>query len=311
MMEKGQLNTPILFLIFNRVDTTKQVFAKIREIKPKYLFVASDGARENIKGEKELVEETRKIITTIDWDCEVKELFRERNIGCGLALSGAIDWFFENVEAGIILEDDCVPDLSFFSFCETMLDKYKNESRIMHIAGSNFQFGKKRGDGSYYYSSFANIWGWATWRRAWKYFQYDTNFIDDFISKDKLKFYNKNFIERKYWYQKIKKIHNHEVDTWDYQWLFSIWNNGGMSVIPNSNLIENIGFGEGATHTHTEVSVFSKVNIEGINEVISPSNLSLNSEADKFTFTKNFLPKPKEIVDKVLNNLSKKLNKHQ
>ena len=152
-------NIPILFLIFNRPDVTEKVFEAIRRQKPKQLFVAADGYRKNKQGEKELCDKTRSIINKIDWDCEVKTLFRNENLGCCMAVSSAIEWFFQQVEYGIILEDDCLPNASFFRFQKEMLEKYKDDSRIMMVSGDNFQNGKKRGDASYYFSKLTHIWG--------------------------------------------------------------------------------------------------------------------------------------------------------
>ncbi len=159
--------TPILFLIFNRPDTTKRVFESISRVKPTKLYIAADGARKNKVGEVLLCQETRNIIELIDWECEIKTLFRTENLGCKIAVSSAIDWFFENEEQGIILEDDCLPHPSFFGYCETLLNYYKDDLRIGHIGGDNFQKGKKRGEGSYYFSQYYFIWGWAIWKLAW------------------------------------------------------------------------------------------------------------------------------------------------
>ena len=154
------LNTAVLFLIFNRLDTTKQVFEAIRQAKPPRLYIAADGARSSREGEAEKVQAVREyIIQNIDWECEVKTLFREQNLGCKYAVSGAIDWFFENEEMGIILEDDCLPSQSFFWFCEELLERYKDDMRVWHIGGSNFQNGIKRGDGDYYFSKYNTFFG--------------------------------------------------------------------------------------------------------------------------------------------------------
>ena len=161
------ISTPVLFLIFNRPELTEKVFQKIQDAQPKYLFVAADGPRDNKYGEKDLCEKTRAVVLeNITWECEVKTLFRTENLGCRTAVSSAINWFFENVEEGIILEDDTVPDNSFFSYCQALLEKYRNHEQIMMITGDNFQDGIKRGNGSYYFSRYVHIWGWASWRRA-------------------------------------------------------------------------------------------------------------------------------------------------
>ncbi len=161
-----RLTIPVLFLIFNRPDTTQPVFNEIREAKPTKLFVAADGPRDNKKGEKEECEKTRKIIEQVDWDCELYKLYRDKNLGCKIAVSSAIDWFFENVEEGIILEDDCLPHPSFFRFCQELLEKYKGDERVFVISGDNFLFGRKRTNYSYYFSRYNHCWGWAGWIRT-------------------------------------------------------------------------------------------------------------------------------------------------
>ncbi|MEI7595854.1 MAG: nucleotide-diphospho-sugar transferase [Bacteroidota bacterium] len=236
-------NTPILFLIFNRPDVTTQVFAKIREVKPKYLYIAADGPRKERDNEIALCEETRKLVlNTIDWDCEVKTLFRENNLGCGLAVSGAITWFFENVEEGIVLEDDCLPDLSFFRYSEEMLSKYRYDEKVMHIGGNFYKYPFKI-TSSFFKTRYVNVWGWATWRRAWNNYslildeKYDSLFVE-------------NNIINQYWRNIIKELRDNRIDTWDYQWFFSVKLNGGCSISPNVNLIKNIGFARiDATHT--------------------------------------------------------------
>ena len=171
--------TPILFLIFNRPDTTKRVFESIRSIKPAKLYIAADGDRKDKVGEDLLCKDTRSIIDLIDWECEIKTLFRPENLGCKIAVSSAIDWFFENEEQGIILEDDCLPNESFYIYCETLLNYYAFNERIMHISGNNFQDGMMRGNGSYYFSNYNHIWGWASWKRAWKAYNVDLSFLTE------------------------------------------------------------------------------------------------------------------------------------
>ena len=164
------LKTAVLFLIYKRLDTARRVFEVIRVARPPRLYVASDGPRESKEGEAEKVQAVRDyVMSHIDWDCEVKTLFREKNLGCKYAVSGAISWFFENEEMGIILEDDCLPSMSFFWFCEELLDKYKDDERIVNITGCNFQQGRNNTGYSYYFSIYSHIWGWAGWRSSWRY----------------------------------------------------------------------------------------------------------------------------------------------
>ena len=179
------LNTAVLFLVFNRIDTTKKVFEAIRQAKPPRLYIAADGARES-KDEEEKVNAVRDYVSSnIDWDCEIKTLFNEKNLGCKMAVSGAIDWFFDNEEMGIILEDDCLPSQSFFWFCEEMLAKYKDDMRVWHVAGNNFHFGWKRDeDYSYYFGGiYGSIWGWASWRTRWNHYDVEMKNYDEVKSK--------------------------------------------------------------------------------------------------------------------------------
>jgi hypothetical protein len=242
-------NTPILFLIFNRLDTTKQVFAAIRQIQPARLFVAADGPRQTLAGETEKCQTVRKyVLDNIDWDCEVKTLFRNENLGCGKSVSDAITWFFVQVEQGIILEDDCVPSMSFFLYCEELLKKYVDNDFVYHIAGYN-PLGHIRSAYSYYFARIQHCWGWATWRRAWNKYRYDINGLDDFIKGKKINYIFNRKCDREYWLDIFKKMHKHEIDTWDYQWTYAIIENNGICINPSDNLISNIGFGVDATHT--------------------------------------------------------------
>ena len=173
-MAESSFITPVLFIIFNRVETTKRVFEAIRNVRPLKLYVAADGPRPGNDADKVNCDEVRKIIDDVDWPCEIKTLFQDQNLNCGRAPSTAITWFFEHEEEGIILEDDCLPSTSFFRFCHELLAYYRHDNRVMHIGGNNFLEGwQKDPDYSYYFSRSGHIWGWATWRRAWQTFDFD------------------------------------------------------------------------------------------------------------------------------------------
>ncbi len=241
--------TPILFLIFNRPECTKDTFAAISKIKPQKLYIAADGPRLDRNGEAELCEKTREIVTKIDWDCEVKTLFRESNLGCKDAVSSAITWFFENEEMGIILEDDCLPRESFFQFCEELLIKYKDDDRVWHIDGTTSQEGVA--GTSYQFSKYCLIWGWATWRRAWKNYNKQIKSFPEFKEKGIINnIWNKPEV-RKYWLANFELAYDNQIDTWDFQWAYAVWANNGMSIRPHVNLVKNIGFNVDATHTTT------------------------------------------------------------
>lgn len=275
-------DTPILFLIFNRPEITQIVFEEIKRQKPKYLYVAADGARSGFLEDIDKCKATRKlVIEGVDWDCEVKTLFRDENLGCGIAVSEAITWFFDNVEQGIILEDDCLPHHSFFGYCETLLERYKEDERVYGITGNNFQDGISRGNSSYYFSRYFHIWGWASWRRAWIRYDYDLEHLEKFNKNKIIYKIDKRKIFEKYWISIFKKTTNKEIDTWDYQLQFSLWNNDGLVVTPNVNLISNIGFGKEATHT-TGSSPFAKMDTKDIGELIHPKQIEVNKKADRY-----------------------------
>jgi len=277
------LHTPILFLIFNRPDTTKKVFNAIRQAKPKQLFVAADGPRENKEGEKEKCEQVRKILEQVDWDCEVKTLFRDKNLGCKIAVSSAIDWFFKNVEEGIILEDDCLPSQSFFWFCQELLEYYRNDTRIMHISGDNFQFGRKRGEGSYYFSKYSHVWGWATWRRAWKCFDVNMKSFEEFKTENQINNVFQIKQQQKYWIKNFELTYNGKINTWDYIWLYACFINNGLCIMPNKNLVSNLGFSKEGLHTKDENSIFSKMEIKEIEEIKHANFILADQEADLLT----------------------------
>jgi len=242
------LKTAALFLIFNRPDTTKQVFEAIRKAKPPRLYVAADGPRADKAGEAEKVEQVRQIATRVDWDCEVKTLFRDKNLGCGKGVSSAIDWFFENEEEGIILEDDCLPSQSFFWFCEELLERYRGDMRVMIISGYNKQEMWNQDKYDYFFSNFGGIWGWASWKRAWDLYDLEMKDLESFIENNYFEFLLGESLGNVRKKQMLNVIQNN-IDTWDYQWGFTRHVNSGLACVPSKNLVENIGFGADATHT--------------------------------------------------------------
>ncbi len=253
-------NTPILFLIFNRLDTTKQVFEAIKKAKPQYFYIAADGPRTAEENEAHLCAEVREfVLKNIDWDCKIKTLFRTENLGCGKAVSQAITWFFENVEEGIILEDDCLPDISFFRFWEELLEKYREDEEIMAISGSNL-LGKPWKENLHsYFWSFPFIWGWATWRKAWALYDFDMNNWN----KDEIKEKIRKSLKTRDWidfYEPMLELtFTRKIDTWDLQWLYTVLLHGGLTANCSINLIKNIGFGSSGTHTSNAEGAFANL----------------------------------------------------
>ena len=195
------------------------------------------------------ITKARAIIEQVDWPCEVMKNYADSNLGCKRRVSSGLDWVFQTVEKAIILEDDCLPHPTFFRFCEEMLEKYRDDERVMHISGDNFQFGHKRGDASYYFSRYAHGWGWATWRRAWQY--YDVDIKEWTTSSDKVKLLRvfSCRAERRFWRAMWDKVASRKIETWDYQWAFACLKQNALGIVPNVNLISNIGFGSDSTHT--------------------------------------------------------------
>lgn len=306
------MKTAVLFLVFNRPNTTSEVFKKIRQAKPHRLYVASDGPRKSHDMEKEKVKNVREIATNIDWPCEVKTLFRDKNLGCKKAVSSAITWFFEHEEKGIILEDDCVPHLDFFSFCENLLDFYSDDKKVSVITGSNFQNGKWRGEASYYFSRYNHCWGWATWRRSWKNYDPNIKFWLNWSNSKAWKNFIHSKIERKYWNKIFNLVYLGQIDSWAYPWTASTWYKGGLTLTPNVNLVSNIGFGDNATHTKSRENEFSKMITKDLNNIIYTKKVERNKIADNWTFHHHYGGKKlyfpynlallfKKIINKILN----------
>ena len=242
-------NIPILFIIFRRKDVALQSFQRIKQVKPSKLYIACDGARENVEGEDFLVEETKKaILQQIDWECEMKTLFRTKNMGCCMGVYTAINWLFENEEKGIIIEDDCVLQSSFFPFAEELLIKYENDERIAMIDAANYIKDINIPD-SYGFSRFKSTNGWATWKRAWKNMHLNMNWRNTPYFKSIIKNNGYNGKDIHYWKYRIKAIEHNYVSAWDWQWYFTMAAYNQLGIYPQISLISNIGFGEGATHT--------------------------------------------------------------
>ncbi|MHB8727694.1 MAG: glycosyltransferase family protein [Sulfuricaulis sp.] len=261
-MTDWKLNTPVAFIIFNRPDTTERVFAEIAKARPPKLLVIADGTRPDRPAESEKCAAARAVIRQVNWDCEVLTNYSDVNLGLKRRVSSGMSWVFEHVDEAIILEDDCLPHPSFFRYCEEMLSKYRDDRRVMAISGDNFQFGKYQPPYSYYFSRYNHIWGWATWRRAWRYYDVEmkswpemkrTGWLDGLINEAKV---------ARYWSKIFESVYTGEINTWDYQWTFACWMQNGLTTLPGVNLISNIGFGAAATHTMDSLSRFSNMAIQ-------------------------------------------------
>lgn len=274
---------PVAFFGFNRPDCTKVVFEEIRRHRPEKLFLVADGPRPTVPTDKSRCEAVRKIMQSVDWDCEVKINFSEENLGCKKRMASGIDWVFSQVEEAILLEDDCVPCPDFFRFCSEMLIRYRDNPKVVHIAGTNYQAGQIRGDGSYYFSRFVHIWGWATWRRAWQNYDVTMRSWPQAREEKWLSKFHATPLEWEFWTDNFNRVHAGEVDTWDYQWGYACWRHDGIGIIPNVNLITNIGAGPDATHTKGPVGSL-EVPTGTLGELRHPQKILVDHAADKFTF---------------------------
>jgi len=284
-------SVPILLIIFNRLETTKKVFAEIKKTRPKTLFIAADGPRHDRNGEKEKCEKIRNyVINNIDWDCEIKTLFRERNLGCKLAVSSALDWFFTHVSQGIIMEDDCLPDQSFFPYCKELLKVYQDNEKIFMISGNNFLLNRQTDRASYYFSRLTHVWGWASWRRAWETYDISIKDYPEFIENKIIEKIWRSQNVREYWIQCFNMVYENKLDTWDYQWTFNIWKHDGVCIAPRVNLVSNIGYGSEETHGSSKKSKALDRPLEVMNfPLIHPETLTVDQASDDFENNYYFL----------------------
>ena len=243
------LKTPILLIVFNRPKETQFVFEAISKIKPTRLYVASDGPRIDNDDDVQKISLVRQILSNVDWPCKVFTSFQDHNYGCGSAVKNALDWFFENEEIGIILEDDTIPDLSFFGYCEELLKKYRYDDRIGMIAGTNHVDYDFKENTSYIFSRNKACWGWATWKRSWITMDFEMTWRSSEYSSLIVENMGSSPWYISHWNRALQLIDSKKVSAWDWQWYFSKAAQNQLTIFPSVNLISNIGFGIDATHT--------------------------------------------------------------
>lgn len=290
---------PILLIIFNRPEMARQVAARVAGITPATVYIASDGPRSHVHGEEQKVAAARNAATTaFDRSCNVHTLYHAKNLGCKKAVQSALNWFFENESEGIVLEDDCLPDKSFFSYCDCLLDRYRDDLRIGMISGDNFQFDRLALESSYYFSRYAHVWGWASWRRTWNYYRSDKPFWEEVQKSALLKtVFNRQKV-RAHWEKIFDKVYADQIDTWDYQLNLSLWSQHMVSIIPANNLVTNIGFDKTATHTKFE-TIFSRVESNAMPLPLThPTFVIRNVQADQF-FERMYLSYKHRIVSRL------------
>ncbi len=301
------MNTAVLFLNFNRPSCTKRSFAAIRNSRPSRLYVAVDGPRPNRQGDLPLVKATQRAATAVDWPCDVATMFQVDNLGCKRAVVSALDWFFKNEEAGIIIEDDCLPNADFFPYCEALLQHHATNEKVALISGANFVPHPAEQKYTYRFSRYANIWGWASWRRTWQSYDKDIAFWPAWKSTNEWAHIFPDPIERRYWERLLDATHAGRIDTWDYQLAACMWHRQMYSACPNTNLVENIGFDSNATHTRHTVK---QPLLGHIGKIFHPPEVCLDIHSDAWFFENRLggrfmrwplkvLAKPKALLDKL------------
>jgi hypothetical protein len=273
----------IAYIVFNRPRHTRKTFAAIRARRPSKLFIIADGPRKAHPEDMNRCREVREIVEQIDWPCDVRRNYADENLGLKRRVSSGLDWVFGQVDKAIVLEDDCLPHPDFFTFCETLLDRYEGDERIWVITGSNFMDGRKGGKASYFFSKYNHCWGWASWRRAWRHYQGDLPFWPEWKMTSDWQRRNPDRIERRYWYEIFERVRSNEVDSWAYPWTGSVWYHGGLTATPNANLVTNIGFGPEGTHTQASEDQ-TGVPVEPLGLLTHPRRIKQDGRADRYVF---------------------------
>jgi hypothetical protein len=272
----------VLLIVYNRPEKTKKILKKLEIAKPPRLYIAADGPNTLKINDSYLVKETRKIIQTVRWKCKVHYLLRSNNLGCKYAVSQGIDWFFKHETKGIILEDDCLPNQDFFIFCENLLNYHKRNKKIFSITGTNFYKKSLVKDASYYFSIFPNVWGWATWRRSWKYYDVEMKFWPKYKkTKEWKKFFNENY-KRKFFEKAFDQSFNNKINTWDYQFTALSFMLGGLTATPTKNLIKNIGFGSNSTFNKNSKHRLANLKTQSLKKIYHPSSINRCLLSEKF-----------------------------
>ena len=281
---RSALTTPVALICFKRPEVTERVFRRIAEAKPQTLLLIADGPR--TKEEAAACAQVRELVEQVDWDCRVLKNYSDVNLGCRHRPATGIDWIFSQVNEAIILEDDCLPSLSFFYFCQTLLEHYRDDERIFMIGGNNFHGGVKRTEDSYYFSRYPGTWGWATWKRAWQYYDRSLESWPAVKASGRLSWIFENPAEQKYFEPYIQRCHDNTLDAWDYIWLYSYLCQNGLTIEPCVNLVSNIGFGAIASHTFETESPLANVPAGEIWQIKHPHQVIRHKEADAYYFEK-------------------------
>jgi len=281
-MPDYRIQTPVVLFIFNRPESTKKVLDELRKNDLKILYIIADGPRENSNNDIEKCDQARLLCDQIDWDCEVIRNYSQENLGLRKRIISGINWVFEKNEMAIFLEDDCIPNQSFFRFCDELLVKYIDDRRIMAISGDNFQKQKNVLPYSYYFSRYFHCWGWATWKRAWNYYD-DSMSLWPILKKERfIQFYFEGHRKSsRYWEKIFQSVYDGKIESWAYRWTYSCWANSGLTILPKTNLVRNFGFGKDGTNTWGGVMSIPTQELEF--PLQHPSYILRNYTADNYS----------------------------
>lgn len=255
------------------------MFEAIRQARPSRLFLIADGPRND--EERVLCEQARAIVEGVDWPCEVMKNYAESNLGLRRRLASGLSWVFEQAEEAIILEDDCLPHPTFFRFCAELLERYRDEPRVMHIGG-NYYVRRPSSMESFYFTRFPHVWGWATWRRAWQYYDEPLDHWTDPKVRSKFLRAIPTHAERRFWTGTLDAVQQGHINTWDYQWTFSVILNDGLCINPTRNLVRNLGFGADASHTLNKDDPLAQLVAQEMTfPLIAPKEMKSDAKADR------------------------------
>lgn len=300
----SEIATPVVLLIFNRPDTTSVVVNAIRRANPSQLFVIADGPRPARDDDARRCEEARNVVDHLAWNCDVRRDYADTNLGCKARVSSGLDWVFGQVERAIILEDDCLPHPTFFPYCDELIERYEHDERMSAISGNNLLFGRSRSTASYYFSLYPHSWGWATWRRAWAYYDGELrrwpelregNWLHDILADP---------YAEDYWRSIFDRARDGRFDSWAYPWLLSCWAQGGLGICPRVNLVSHIGGRADATHVRSAGPV-ENLPVEPIQTpLVHPELVIPDRDAARFTARHVFRPTRRRRVARLVKRWS-------
>jgi hypothetical protein len=281
------MGVPVAYFVFNRPQHTAWTFNAIRAQRPSQLFIIADGPRFGHPGDVERCSAVREIVAHIDWPCRIHRDYADNNLGLKRRVSSGLNWVFGQVDRAIVLEDDCLPQPDFFTFCESLLDRFASDEHVWVITGNNFQDGARRGTASYYFSRYNHCWGWATWRRAWQHYSGDLQFWAEWKAGSDWQEMIPDQVELDYWASIFDMVARGEINSWAYPWTASVWRHGGLTATPNVNLVQNIGFGPDSTHTITDETMAGPPSFP-LGVLTHPDNIWCDVEADRYVFDHHF-----------------------